>query len=187
MNEVRIIGGDWRSRRLRFPDAESLRPTPDRVRETVFNWLQFDIRGKRCLDAFAGSGVLGFEALSRGAESVLFMEQNRAVMRQLQANAELLKATNAEFLQNDTMHALDKLTPPHKFDLVFLDPPFASDVISTCLTVLATRQWLADDATIYIESPRDLASLELPAGWSWIRQQHAGQVYFGLVRCLNSL
>lgn len=186
MNEVRIIGGDWRSRRLRFPDAEGLRPTPDRVRETVFNWLQFDIRGKKCLDAFAGSGALGFEALSRGVESVLFVEQNRAVMQQLQANAALLKASNATFLQNDTILALEQNAPPHKFDLVFLDPPFALDVLSNCLNLLATRQWLADEATIYIESPRELASLALPPGCSWSRQQHAGQVFFGLVRCLFS-
>ena len=130
-NQVRIIGGQWRGRKLSFPDADGLRPTADRVRETLFNWLAGHIAGSRCLDMFAGSGALGFEALSRGASHCCFVDQNTAVLKQIQANCELLDATaNSEFLFADASKPIDVADT---FDIVFLDPPFKGPALEACL------------------------------------------------------
>jgi 16S rRNA (guanine966-N2)-methyltransferase len=126
-NTLRIVGGRWRGRKLAFPPLESIRPTPDRVRETVFNWLQFDIDGARCLDLFAGSGALGFESLSRGAAHTVFVEREAKIGRYLRDTLAHLQAANAEVVVTDAVHWLQRAGSP--FDVVFLDPPFASGIL----------------------------------------------------------
>ena len=187
-NQLRIIGGLWRGRKLSFPDADGLRPTGDRIRETLFNWLAPDIQGAHCLDAFAGSGALGLEALSRGAQSSLLLEKNFAAAQQLKSNLQLLQADNGRVEQVDSLHWLTQQPisqqptsqqPSHSFDIVFIDPPFALDLWGKIAAALEERNWLADDAVIYLEAPRD-AQLQLPANWQLHRDKQAGQVSYRL-------
>ncbi|MET0988996.1 MAG: 16S rRNA (guanine(966)-N(2))-methyltransferase RsmD [Steroidobacteraceae bacterium] len=180
-NVVRIIAGRWRGRRIAFPDGDGLRPTPDRVRETVFNWLQPVIADARCLDLFAGSGVLGFESLSRGASHGVFVERERLVCEQLRATAATLKADSVKIECADALQWLQ--TPPRSaFDIVFLDPPYASDALSRACELLATRSWLAPGASIYLETPADAPLSFLPAAWTVVRSKRAGQVGYHLAR-----
>ncbi|WP_432697006.1 16S rRNA (guanine(966)-N(2))-methyltransferase RsmD [Marinobacterium sp. YM272] len=179
---VRIIGGDWRSRRVPFAAIEGLRPTPDRVRETLFNWLLGVTDGARCLDLCAGSGALGLEALSRGARSVTFIDQSPLVARTLKANLQSLKAQNAEVVNAS---ALDWLTTlpldeSERFDLVFMDPPFRKGLIAPLCTLLESRNLLAEGAMIYIECERELDLPEMPAHWALYREKQAGQVSYRL-------
>jgi 16S rRNA (guanine(966)-N(2))-methyltransferase RsmD len=171
---VRIIGGEWRSRLIDIADADGLRPTPDRVRETLFNWLGQDLTGRRVLDLFAGSGVLGFEALSRGAAHAVLVERSRDAMSVLQANAVALGAARAELLQCD---AIEFLARPRgsPFDVVFLDPPYASGLAAVALERLAPH--LASGARVYVETDVPLA---LP-GWTPLRSGRAGAVCFQLL------
>ncbi|HSH84506.1 MAG TPA: 16S rRNA (guanine(966)-N(2))-methyltransferase RsmD [Guyparkeria sp.] len=177
--QVRIIGGEWRSRRLRFPAAPDLRPTPDRVRETLFNWLGQNVSGWRVLDLFAGSGVLGFEALSRGAAWAGFVEKSPRVARALMANLELLGAESERFTVW-TRDARQWLTAPPleagaSVDLVFLDPPFRQpQLLQEALDRLAETNWLAADARLFIEGV-DLAELQLPPGFTIHRETRAGE------------
>ena len=174
-NRLRIIGGKWRGRKLDFPDVEGLRPTPDRVRETLFNWLQNDIQGARCLDLFAGSGALGLEALSRGADYALLIDDHTKVVSQLKRHLETLRATEGEIRLGDALQIL--ATPPDvPFDIAFLDPPFSKDLITPCVETLESCGWLSENARIYIEAESDLKSLNLPDQWEIVRQQKAGQV-----------
>ena len=142
-NQVRIIGGDWRSRRISFPDHQGVRPSADRVRETLFNWLGQDLRGKRCLDLFAGSGALGFEALSRGAACVVMVEKSRRVCEALRSNAELLAAKNLQLHCADALEfataaaAAAASDAAARFDVVFLDPPFRSTLVVQVLPRVA--------------------------------------------------
>lgn len=172
-NRVRIIGGEWRSRLLEFPPAAALRPTPDRVRETLFNWLGQRLDGLACLDLFAGSGALGFEALSRGAERVVMVEQDRAVARALRDNAERLQAARAEVVQAEALRWLEGCA--EAFDVVFLDPPYASDLASRALERLAGR--LRPGARVYVERGSALAP---PAPWRVFREDRAGAVRYAL-------
>jgi 16S rRNA (guanine966-N2)-methyltransferase len=181
-NRVRIIGGAWRSRVIRFPDQQSLRPTPDRVRETLFNWLGQDLTGLACLDLFAGSGALGFEAASRGARQVVMAERERSVCAALTANAGALGATQVRIVHDDALHFLR--SAPGVYDVVFLDPPFAAAgntpwdaVFAALLPVLATQ------ARVYCESGAMLAP---PAGWETLRQSRAGQVHYQLLKRIDS-
>jgi 16S rRNA (guanine966-N2)-methyltransferase len=178
-NRVRIIGGDWRSRLLTFIDLPELRPTPDRVRETLFNWLQFSIVGARCLDLFAGSGALGFEALSRGATAVTALETHPAAVAALRDNAQLLGAKALTLVQKD---ALLWLAQPatQQFSLVFLDPPFAAGLHAPCCELLQQQGWLAPGAQVYLEAGEDLQTLALPPGWALTRHKRAGEVHYGL-------
>jgi 16S rRNA (guanine966-N2)-methyltransferase len=178
-NRIRIIGGDWRSRQLQFPDAPGLRPTPDRVRETLFNWWQYTIIGKRCLDLFAGSGALGFEALSRGASVVVALETDSGVASSLRSNAKLLGTDTLTVMQHD---ALQWLAQPatQQFDLAFVDPPFAANLHERCCELLQQNGWLAPGAQIYLEAGNDLGELTLPCAWQLIRQKRAGDVHYGL-------
>lgn len=178
-NQLRIIGGLWRGRKLSFPDVDGLRPTGDRIRETLFNWLAPDIQGAHCLDLFAGSGALGLEALSRGAQSSLMLEKHPAAAQQLKANLQLLQADNGRVEQMDSLHWLNSAQVSHRFDIVFIDPPFALDLWDAVVTALETRNWLADEAVIYLEAPRD-AQLRLPANWQLHRDKQAGQVSYRL-------
>jgi 16S rRNA (guanine966-N2)-methyltransferase len=172
-NRVRIIGGRWRSRVIRFPPAGQLRPTPDRVRETLFNWLGQRLDGLACLDLFAGSGALGFEALSRGAARVVMVESDRSVAAALRESAKLLEATGAEIVAGDAMAFLDRSAD--RFDVVFLDPPFASDLAVKALERLAPR--LNPGARVYAESAE---ALKLPVPWTALREDRAGAVRYGL-------
>lgn len=150
-NTLRIIGGEWRSRKLPFVDAPGLRPTPDRIRETLFNWLQGSIHGAYCIDMFAGSGALGFEALSRGAEDVIFIEKNVSCANQLKENLKLLN-TNALVVQSDALSFSNVTVIPEKaFDIVFLDPPYRQGLIEKSLEYLSNQNLIDDNSLIYLE------------------------------------
>ena len=174
-NEVRIIGGTWRSRRIRFSAAADIRPTPDRVRETLFNWLGQDLTGLACLDLFAGSGALGFEAASRGARRVVLVEKDRAAHAALVENRALLGAAQVEVVRSD---ALDFLrTDKTEYDVIFLDPPFAAGYAARVLPFLPGRMTVG--ARLYHESAE---RLDWPAGWRVLKDGRAGQVCFQLVQ-----
>jgi 16S rRNA (guanine966-N2)-methyltransferase len=178
-SQVRIIAGRWRGRRLPVVDVPGLRPTPDRTRETLFNWLAPRLRGAACLDLFAGSGALGFEALSRGAGSVTLVERDARVVRQLQASAQLLGAEPLQIQATDALTFLN--APPRRFEVVFLDPPFRQGLLAPTLQRLQQGDWLADHADIYVEVEREAACPALPAGWNVRKQGQAGQVAFYLL------
>ena len=184
-NQIRIIGGRHRGRKLLFPDAPGLRPTPDRVRETLFNWLMPHLPGARVLDLFAGSGALGLEALSRGADHVTFVDENPAVIRSLQANLRLLgEAARATVVRTDAQAFL-RGRPDAPFDIVFLDPPYAASLLPQAMARLEAGSWLADPAWIYMEAPvkkGTVARPDLPANWSVHREKRAGQVGYHLLR-----
>jgi 16S rRNA (guanine966-N2)-methyltransferase len=177
---LRIIGGRWRGRRLQVPESEGLRPTPDRVRETLFNWLQPYIAGARCLDLFAGTGALCLEALSRGAARVVMVEQAPAVAEQLRRHVETLQAEHAEVVRADAVEFLQQA--PQAFDIVFLDPPFRSDLIARCAALVETRGWIKPGGLVYIEAPSVVEALPIPASWALIRSKRAGQVGYHLAR-----
>ena len=177
---LRIIGGSWRGRRLRFADDAAIRPTPDRVRETLFNWLGPHMVGARCLDLFAGSGALGLEALSRGASRVMFVEQGAAAARDL---AQVLRdwgGTGGEVRRGDALGLL--AGSPEPFDVVFLDPPFASALLGVAAQRLETGGWLAPGALIYAESPAREGLPPLPASWQVLKAKQAGEVGYHLLR-----
>jgi 16S rRNA (guanine(966)-N(2))-methyltransferase RsmD len=177
-NRVRIVGGQWRSRILRFPDVAGLRPTPDRVRETVFNWLGQDLAGKRCLDLFAGSGVLGLEAASRGAREVVLVERDAGACRALEENLRLLGPAPVRLVRADALEflALDA----GFYDLVFLDPPYAMGGRDLLLERVRAR--LAPGALVYVEGPQ---ASEPPAGWEVFRSARAGAVHYQLLRAVE--
>ncbi|MBL3600385.1 MAG: 16S rRNA (guanine(966)-N(2))-methyltransferase RsmD [gamma proteobacterium endosymbiont of Lamellibrachia anaximandri] len=181
-NKVRIIGGVHRGRKLDFPDLPGLRPTGDRVRETLFNWLQPLIPGARCLDLFAGSGALGLEAASRGAGEVVMLDAAVAVTRQLEANRSLLQLDRLEIIRADALAWLAEQRPSRPFDLVFLDPPFAADLLAESCRLLQSHGWLADNARIYLEDDAGRALPVLPEGWELLKEKRAGQVRYGLAR-----
>ena len=173
-NLLRIIGGEWRSRRLTFADAPHLRPTPDRVRETLFNWLQGRIVGAHCLDLFAGSGALGFEALSRGAKQVVMVEKHTAAANALRQNSQLLPATGAQLINDDALRYLQRAT--ERFDIIFLDPPFRQDFLPKVLNLINTRGLLNTDGLIYLEQEAEAALDFSEFGLAIYRQTKAGQV-----------
>ncbi len=177
-NTLRIISGQWRGRKLRFPDVEGLRPSPDRVRETLFAWLQGYIDGARCLDLFAGSGALGLEALSRGAAYTLFVDREARATAALREHLALLGG-EGEVAQADTMKLLAG-PPAQGFDIVFLDPPVRKGMLIPCCEALAAHGWLRPGARVYLEFERSLGEPELPEGWSWLRLKQAGQLAYGL-------
>lgn len=180
-NRVRLVGGTWRGRVLSFPDAPGLRPTPDRVRETLFNWLQPVLPGSHCLDLFAGTGALGFEALSRGAASVTLVEQSRPVAEQLRQNARLLGATDARIEQCDALSFLQRPVA-RPFDVVFLDPPFHQGLVGRAVAVLSRPGVLSSSAFVYVESGADEPAPETPPAWALHREKQAGQVAYRLFR-----
>ena len=176
-HELRIIGGLWKRSKLPVADKPGLRPTPDRVRETLFNWLGQDLSGWRCLDAFAGSGALGFEAASRGAAEVLLLEQDADLVRSLQASRLRLRADNLRIERADAMAWMAR-APAGGFDLVLLDPPFDSELAARALPLAA--RLAADRGLIYLESGRALT--DPPEGWALHRQGRAGAVHFHLLQ-----
>jgi 16S rRNA (guanine966-N2)-methyltransferase len=177
---IRIIGGEWRSRQLRVPAVQDLRPTPDRVRETLFNWLQFALAGARCLDLFAGTGILGLEALSRGAAAVTAVELDPAATTQLRRHGAMLGAAALDVQQRDAMAWLEQGPAGAAYDLVFLDPPYASRLQERCCALLQERGWLAPGARVYLEAAESLDAIALPASWRLVRSKRAGDVHYGL-------
>jgi 16S rRNA (guanine966-N2)-methyltransferase len=176
---LRIVAGSLRGSKLAVPDRPGLRPTPDRVRETLFNWLMPVIEGARCLDLYAGTGALGIEAISRGAAACTFVESDHALARDLRENLARLKVENARVIEGDALATLAGASAP--FDIVFLDPPFAGALWDAAAERLESRGWLSADAWIYVESPAD-AGLALPASWMLHRESHAGAVRFAVYR-----
>lgn len=175
MGEIRIIGGQWKRSKLPVADAPGLRPTSDRIRETLFNWLGQTLTGWRVLDAFAGSGALGFEAASRDAAEVVMIEREAALVESLRASQKRLKATT---LTIHRANALNWMTAcPARFELIFLDPPFADDLFDRALA--AATPLLAEGGLLYVESPHEMAA---PAGFSAWRQGRAGAVHYQLFR-----
>ena len=174
-NRVRIIGGDWRSRLISFPSGKDLRPTPDRVRETLFNWLGQDLTGKTCLDLFAGSGALGLEAASRGAKRVVMVEHDPGAFHSLQANVAVLKAAAVELKRAGALEFLR--ADDGTYDVVFLDPPFRADYLPQVLPALIPR--LAQGAMVHVEAPRAPA---LPPQWEVWRSGRAGAVTHQLLK-----
>lgn len=178
-NTVRIIGGQWKRSRLPVPDLPGLRPTPSRVRETVFNWLGQDLTGRRCLDAFAGSGALGFEAASRNAVTVVLLERDRSLARGLAECKERLAAASVRIERVDAL-AWMAACPAAHFDLIFLDPPF--DAGLTLPSLERAARLLAVGGIVYLESGRPIdAEILAAAGWHITRRAQAGQVHFGLL------
>lgn len=179
---LRIIGGTWRGRTWRFPEAQ-IRPTPDRVRETLFNWLAPSIAGARCLDLFAGSGALGLEALSRGAVRTVFVEQAAAAARELRQTLEAWGGGQAAAAQIHVTEANHFLAgTPELFDVVFLDPPFAAGLLAQIAARLETGRWLAPAALIYAECPARASLPKLPGSWSVAKTGRAGEVGYHLLR-----
>ncbi|GAA0343020.1 16S rRNA (guanine(966)-N(2))-methyltransferase [Morganella psychrotolerans] len=176
--QIRIIAGLWRGRKLPVLTHDGLRPTTDRVRETLFNWLMPVINGARCLDAFAGSGALGFEALSRHAAAVTFIELNRAVATQISANARLLTCDHATVVNQSAPQFLAQ--PGTPFDVVFLDPPFRKGLLQETVDLLEQNGWLSANAMIYAEAEAESDPLIVPANWLCHREKVAGQVAYRL-------
>lgn len=178
--ELRIIGGQWKRTKLTFPLLEGVRPTPSRVRETLFNWLQQDIANARCLDLFAGSGALGFEALSRGAEHVQFVDSSAEICRTIKANVSRLYAeANAEVHQADALMFAHK-AQPKPVDIVFCDPPFNKGLVPELLKHLEDSNIIADDGLIYVETEAALKDLSAPQEWQCLKEKKAGDVIYRL-------
>ena len=177
---IRIIGGLYRGKKLHFPEVEGLRPTPDRVRETLFNWLMNDIKDARCLDAFAGSGALGLEAFSRGASRIVFIEQSPKAHAHLQKNLVQFNNPSLSLLKTDARIYLQQST--EQFDIIFLDPPFAQNFILQCLNDIAQKQILTPGGLVYIESPTAIDTDK--QHWQQIKLKQAGQVIYGLFKKL---
>lgn len=175
---VRIISGQWKGRKLPVRDLDGLRPTTDRVKETIFNWLAPYVRGTRCLDLFAGSGGLGLEALSRYAEQVTLVEMDRGAADQLKKNLVALGSQQGVVIQADAVNWLQGPTTP--FDLVFLDPPFRRELLPQVCELLERRGWLAPEALIYLEREKEMGDLALPASWQLLKDKQAGQVCYQL-------
>ena len=174
--EIRIIGGLYRGKKIHFPTVEGLRPTPDRVKETLFNWLMHDIHDARCLDAFAGSGSLGFEAFSRGAAQVVFLEQAPAAYNNLQKIIKQFNSPKLKLIKTDTTNYLQRCT--EQFDLIFLDPPFAVNLIPQCLTAITKNHLLVKGGLVYLEAPT-LIDVD-PEQWKSIKLKQNGQVIYSL-------
>lgn len=177
--QLRIIGGQWRSRRFAFPEGPGLRPTPDRVRETLFNWLAPYVEGARVLECFAGSGAVLLEALSRGAREGLALDLNPASVAALRGHLATLGCTSAQVLQQDALRYLAEQGAT-LFNLVFLDPPFHQNLLQPACEQLENRGWLAPHAWIYTESESAPSSLGLPGNWRLHREKHTGQVHYAL-------
>lgn len=183
MGEVRVIAGIWRGRKLPVLNAEGLRPTTDRMKETLFNWLMMDIAGSRCLDCFAGSGSLGIEALSRQAQAVTFLEKFATAANQLRNNLNSLKCDSGTVIQTDSLQFLAQKNSGAPFDVVFIDPPFHLNFVPQILTHLANNGWLSQNALIYVETEKGHPPLALPPNWQIIKEKNMGMVQCRLIRC----
>ena len=185
-NQVRIIGGEWRGRKLDFPDAQGLRPTPDRVRETVFNWLLAYLPGARCLDLFAGTGALGFEAVSRGAASATLVERDRSVYHALQQN--MLKLEMMDRVRLVHSDALDYLQAgcEQVFDIIFIDPPYGKGLVARAISLIEQANCLKPGGLIYMERESEAGTDAIPENWLELKHKQAGQVSYYLLRLVNT-
>ena len=186
-NSVRIIAGEFRSRKLEFPSLEGLRPTADRIRETLFNWLQDSIVGETCLDLFAGSGALGFEALSRGASQVDFIEQSSSAANSIRDNIERLGAKHGNVYCSDAFEWLERSAQNSKqYGLVFLDPPFKGETLNRAIAKLESADLLREGGLVYIEKETQSIDADLPSNWVEVKSKKAGLIQFGLYSILRS-
>ena len=183
-SKLRIIAGEWRSRQLPIPDIQGLRPTPDRVRETLFNWINPYVPGAACGDLFCGSGALGLEALSRGAKHLLFVDNSRIVSQQMTDNLAILGATNADVVAQNAATFLESAIP-RPLDIVFLDPPFRKGWLAQMIPLLE-KGWLANRALVYIEMEKEATLPPLPRHWSLKKEKTAGQLVYRLFEVTNS-
>jgi len=181
---VRIIGGNWRSRKVSFADDAQIRPTPARIRETLFNWLQYHVPGAHCLELYAGSGILSLEALSRGARHVTMVEISALVCRHLRATCQLLAADPSTYqCHNMTARAfIEQIPASSPYDLIFLDPPFGAGELQDLLPRLVASQLLADEGFVYMESEFAVTQDMIPTEWQMHRQKRAGSVHYCLCR-----
>ncbi|ARU54448.1 MAG: 16S rRNA (guanine(966)-N(2))-methyltransferase RsmD [Pseudomonadales bacterium] len=180
-SSLRIIGGQYRGRRINFPDWDGLRPTPDRIRETLFNWLSFDIEGSTCMDLCAGTGILAFEALSRRAQYAKAIDQSRDSILSIQKNSELLSIKNLD-CANNAIESYLSTHPDRRYNVVFMDPPFRKGMVIPAINLLEEKGWLAADAWVYIETEAELNALCTPDTWTLHREKTAGQVRYRLYR-----
>lgn len=174
---IRVISGQFRGRKLPVKNVEGLRPTTDRIKETVFNWLMQDTRDATVLDCFAGSGGLGFEALSRFAKSTTFIELDASAAKQIEQNISTLKLENAQVKHTNSLSYLEQKNTNSLFDLVFVDPPFRKNLAQSSCDLLENNQWLSEDALIYVEVETELSSFSQPDNWLLIKEKKAGQVF----------
>jgi 16S rRNA (guanine966-N2)-methyltransferase len=180
-NQVRIIAGQWRGRKLSFPDVQGLRPTSDRIRETLFNWLAPLLPGASCLDLFAGSGALGFEAASRGAARVVMVDRDRDVVQALRDNQQRLSASMIEIVHQDAKSYLS--AEDGEFDVVFLDPPFGDTTLLTqSIAMLHECGFIKEGGSVYLEMPVKAEPPAIPENWRPYREKTAGQVSYSLYR-----
>ena len=182
MGEVRVIAGLWRGRKLPVLNAEGLRPTTDRVKETLFNWLMMDVANARCLDCFAGSGSLGIEALSRQAQAVVFLEKFANAAQQLKKNLSSLKTDKGTVINTDTLAYLAQKNNDNPFDIIFIDPPFHHQFVPQILPLLQQNNWLAENALIYVETEKNHPPLPLAENWQIIKEKSAGMVTSRLIQ-----
>ena len=178
-SSLRIIAGKWRGRKINFQEQEGLRPTPDRVRETLFNWLTADLPNSVCLDLFAGSGALGFEAASRGAQSVVMVEDSKKICQVIQENITQLKFESIKAVTMDALEYLEKNTT--NYSVVFLDPPYKADILPKIFKLLEQKHCLAEHAKIYVEHDTKQALPPLPNNWCVLKNKTAGQVSYCLI------
>jgi len=174
---IRVISGQFRGRKLPVKNVEGLRPTTDRIKETVFNWLMQDTRDATVLDCFAGSGGLGFEALSRFAKSTTFIELDASAAKQIEQNISTLKLENAQVKHTNSLSYLEQKNTNSPFNLVFVDPPFRKNLAQSSCDLLENNQWLSEDALIYVEVETELSSFSQPDNWLLIKKKKAGQVF----------
>ncbi|TEW53756.1 16S rRNA (guanine(966)-N(2))-methyltransferase RsmD [Psychromonas sp. RZ22] len=178
---IRLISGQWRGKKLPVKDKQGLRPTTDRTKETLFNWLMHDIRKANCLDCFSGSGSLGFEALSRYANFCTFLELDKQVVNQLQTNINMLKVENAQIIQGDSLAYLSS-PAKQQYTVVFIDPPFNKGLVQPCIEQLETKGHLADNSLIYVELENELTNLSIPDNWDLLKEKISGQVRYQLFK-----
>jgi 16S rRNA (guanine966-N2)-methyltransferase len=180
LGSIRIISGQWRGRKLPVLESDGLRPTTDRVKETLFNWLAPHLAHSRCLDLFAGSGGLGFEAASRYADQVTLCELNKPAFQQLEKNRALLSAENIALKNTDSLAMLK--AEGNTYDIVFIDPPFRKEMLDECVALLESNGWLAENALIYVETEKELSHFTPPTHWTALREKVAGQVKYQLFK-----
>jgi len=178
---IRLISGKWRGKKLPVKDIEGLRPTTDRTKETLFNWLMHDINDAKCLDCFSGSGSLAFEALSRFAQKVTLLEKDKTVIKQLRENLTALNINNATLIEGESLSYL-KQVASEQYNIVFIDPPFNKGLVQPCCDALQNNGYLAEEALIYIEREVELNNLILPESWCLLKEKSTGQVTYQLYR-----
>lgn len=181
VSQLKIIAGQWRGRNIKFLQLEGVRPTPNRIRETLFNWLSPTINEARCLDLFAGSGILGIEALSRGASECTFLDLSSKVCNQIKAQLSLLNAGPNKIIHSDTKSWLQSTSAKYQYDIIFMDPPFNQDLLPEYFRLLEETEILAPGGSLYVESESPINPVQLPNHWTLERHKSAGNVHYGLI------